>query len=179
MGLFLVLSLCLVSGGVWSLPTPHFGYAYMAPTLDKMVVGKYLSKPSPYDGMTAVLKHYGLEEDAINAMREMDQFTEVSIDDEGVLTFVYDVGEESETMSFTPGGTVTVTHPITGDDWEGKTTVLSPTSFVMNFMDDNESSSVLFQFSPTARCRCSATSTPRRLMKMVTRSSRWFTWATH
>ena len=60
----------------------------------------------------------GLEEDAITAMREMDQFTEVAIDDEGVLTFVYDVGEESETMSFTPGGTVTVTHPITGDDWE-------------------------------------------------------------
>merc|ERR1711981_148214 len=99
--LFLVLSLSLVSGGVWSLPTPHFGYPYMAPTLDKMAVGRYLSKPSPYDGMTAVLKHYGLEEDAINAMREMEQFTEVSIDEEGVLTFVYDVGEESETMSFT------------------------------------------------------------------------------
>ena len=51
-------------------------------------------------------------------MKEMDQFTVVSIDDDGVISFVYDVGEWSDTLSFTPGKKFTGHNPLNGHDME-------------------------------------------------------------
>jgi len=98
-------------------------------TLDSVLVsGRFLLKHHPRDGLQNVLKAQGMDEDAVQAVRDSTIIMTISIDDEGEMTMVTDSGDSRDEISFTPGTEVNVTNPLSGELTSIKAVVLSPTS---------------------------------------------------
>lgn len=129
---------------------PHYHGVYMKPMLNsESVEGRYVYKPSMYDGMKNVLMHYGLDEEGIKAMGDTEMFLTVSCDeDAGTVTLEYDVGAgETDSITFTPGEEFESTNPMNGKTGMATATILNPNSFLMSMKGEEDMESVVFSLN--------------------------------
>jgi hypothetical protein len=128
---------------------PHYYGVMIKPMLDsKSVEGRYLYKPSMYDGMKNVLMHYGMDEEGIKAMGDMDLFLTVSCDEEaGTVTFEYNVGETVDSITFTPGEEFESTNPMNGKTGMYTATILSPNSLLLTVKGEDDVENVVFSLN--------------------------------
>jgi len=129
--------------------TPYGLYGmYLTPTLDKASVeGRYLYKPSMYDGAKAVMKHYGVDDDMLKGLMETDMFMNVKVGDDGMVTVDYNFGEMEESVSFTPGKEFDLTNNINSKAGKAVGTILSPNSFVLSWKGEDEMETSVFSLS--------------------------------
>merc|ERR1711964_62602 len=132
-----VLLLPLTSGQVspwWQLSShwplhPGLGNSLTQPQLNTVLVpGRYLLRHNKYDGLETVLNAYGVDEDAIQAIRDASIVTSIELlEDEMISIVTSDVESEdaANTVIFTPGTATNITNPLNGEPVEFLCTILS------------------------------------------------------
>jgi len=93
-----------------------------------LVTGRFLLKHHPRDGLERVLKAQGMDEDAVEAIRDSTIVMTISVDEEGEVSMITEDGSSSDEVVFTPGTAVNITNPLNGELTQIKSVILSPSS---------------------------------------------------
>merc|ERR1712212_904213 len=73
---------------------------------------------SEYDGLDSVLEVYGIEEEAVKAIRDARIVTVIDISEDeeiSIATSEADSQDEANTVGFTPGTPTNITNPLNGE----------------------------------------------------------------
>merc|ERR1740124_106821 len=92
-------------------------------------VFRYLLQHHMYDGLASVLTSYGLEEEAIEAIRDAKIVTVIELSEDGMIaisTSDAESDDEANTVNFTPGTATNISNPLNGEAVEFMGTVLAP-----------------------------------------------------